>query len=119
MTLFQFQIGGVEEIAVRLTGTSATTIVDGTDNAWYVPWVQANENNGDTPSLTMDLYNGTTAYYLGSGGSVWRVKAMTAGQSLTFSEGIFVPKGWKLRATSNHASGRVDLVGVATKRQTT
>jgi len=119
MTLFQFPIGGVEEIATRLTGTAATAIVDGTDNAWYVPWVQANENSGGTPSLTLDLYDGTTAYYQGSGGSVWRVKAMTANQSVTFDNGIFVPKGWKLRATSNNASGLIDLVGVKTKRQTT
>lgn len=119
MTLFQFQIGGVEEIATRLTGSSVTTIVDGTDNAWYVPWVQANENAGATPSLTLDLYDGTTAFYQGSGGSVWRAKAMTAGQSVTFNEGIFVPKGWKLRATSGDAAGKIDLVGVKTKRQTT
>ena len=119
MSIFQLQIGGVEEVAVRLSGSSATTIVDGTDSAWYVPWMQANENNGSTPSLTLDLYDGTTAYYQGSGGAVWRAKAMTAGQSVTFNEGIFVPKGWKLRATSSDGSGRIDFVGVKTKRQTT
>lgn len=119
MSFYQLQVGGTEEIAVRLAGSSATTIVDGTDAAWYVPWVQANENNGSTPSLTIDLYDGTTPYYQGAGGSVWRAKAMTAGQSVTFNEGIFVPKGWKLRATSSDAAGRVDLVGVKTKRQAT
>ena len=119
MTVFNVPIGSLEEVTVKLTGNTVTTIVDGTtdsDGAWYVPWLQANENAAGTPSLTLDLYDGTTTYYLGSGGVVYKAKALTAGQSVTFSEGIVVPVGWKLRATSNNAGGQIDLVGTKARR---
>lgn len=116
MTVFQAQIGGLQEVTVKVTGSTATTIVDGTDEAWYVPWLQINENAGGTPSLTLDLYDGTTAYYLGAGGVVYKAKALTAGQSVTFSEGIVVPAGWLLRATSSDAAGKFEAVGVKVRR---
>lgn len=118
MTVFQAQIGGLEEIAVKLTNSTVTDIVDGTgeDGAWYVPWLQANENAGGGPALTLELYDGTTSFYLGSGNFTWNAKAMTAAQSLTFSEGIVVPKGWKLRAKSGDAAGKIDIVGVKVRR---
>jgi hypothetical protein len=120
MTLFQFQIGGVEEIAVRVTNATAAVLVDGTDQAWYVPWVQANENTGGgTPALTLDLFDGTTAYAIGGSNVSYVAKALTAGQSVLFDMGIFVPKGWKLRGKSGDAGGKIDFVGVKTKRQTT
>lgn len=117
MTVFQNQVGGLEDIAVKVTtNASPVDIVDGTEEAWYVPWVQVNENAGGTPSLTLDLYDGTTAYYLGAGGVVYKAKALTAGQSVTFAEGIVVPKGWKLRATSNNAAGQMEAVGTKVRR---
>lgn len=111
-----FATSAPQEIAVRLTENTVTTIVDGTDEAWFVHWLQANENNGSTPSLTLDLYDGTTPFYLGSAGVVYKAKALTAGQSVIFNEGIVVPQGWKLRATSNDASGHIDLVGIKARR---
>jgi hypothetical protein len=117
LTVFQNQVGGLEEIAVKVTSNAAAfDIVDGTEEAWYVPWLQINENAGGAPSLTLDLYDGTTAYYLGAGGVVYKTKALTAGQSVTFSEGIVVPKGWKLRATSNNAVGQMEAVGTKVRR---
>lgn len=116
MTVFQAQIGGLEEITVKVSNSTVTTIVDGTDEAWYVPWLQINENAGATPSLTLELYDGTTSYYLGSGGFTWKAKALTAAQSVTFSEGIVVPIGWKLRATSSDAAGKFEAVGVKVRR---
>jgi hypothetical protein len=119
MTVFQVPIGGLEEFATVLTNSTVTTIVDGDDaidGVWYVAWVQANENANGTPSLTMDLYDGTTAYLLGTGGVVYNVKALTAGQSVTFSEGYVVPKGWKLRAKSNNAGGQITIVGTRARR---
>lgn len=119
MTVFQAQVGGLEEIAVKVTSNVAPVdIVDGSDEAWYVPWVQINENAAGTPSLTLELYDvaTTTVYYLGAAGVVYKAKALTAGQSVTFSEGIVVPKGWKLRATSNNAAGQLEAVGTKTRR---
>lgn len=117
MTLFQQQISGVEEIATKVTANTATTIVDGTDQAWLVPWLQVNENAGSTPNLTVDLYDvaNTTAYYLGSGGSTWVALAVTAKKSVEFTD-IEVPSGWKLRVTSSDAAGKFDVVGTKARR---
>lgn len=119
MTVFQVPIGGLEEFATKLSNSTVTTIVDGDDGidgAWYVPWFQANEDAGGTPALTVDLYDGTTAYLLGAAGVVYSAKALTAGQSVTFGEGYVVPKGWKLRAKSGDAAGKVTLVGTRARR---
>jgi hypothetical protein len=118
MTVFQAPIGATEEIAVKLANSTVTTVVEGTDEdgAWYVPWVQCNEDAGGTPSLTLDLYDGTTAYVLGAGGVTYNAKALTAGQSVTFSEGIHVPVGWSLRAKSSDAAGKITIVGTKARR---
>ena len=116
MTVFQTQVSGLEEVAVKLINATVTDIVDGTVEAWYVPWLQANENAGGTPALTLELYDGTSSYYLGSANFTWNAKAMTAAQSLTFAEGIVVPLGWKLRAKSSDALGKIDLVGAKVRR---
>jgi len=117
MSLFQNDVGMAEEIAVKVTGNTATTIVDGTDNAWLVPWVQVNENAGGTQTLTFDLYDGTTSYCLGATNATWKAKAVTAALSLTFYD-IVVPKGWLLRVTSGDAAGKFDVVGVKVRRAT-
>lgn len=115
MSLFQNDVGMAEEIAVKITGNTATTIVDGSLNAWLVPWVQVNENAGGTQLLTVDLYDGTTSYCLGANNLVWKTKAVTAYLSLRF-EDIVVPTGWLLRVTSNNASGQFDVVGTKVRR---
>lgn len=116
MTVFQADVGGLEEIAFKIANSTVTDIVDGSTEAWYVPWLQVNENAGGTPALTVDLYDGTTAYYIGTSSFTWNAKAMTAAQSLTFSEGIVVPIGWKLRVKSGDAAGKFDVIGVKTRR---
>lgn len=120
MTVYQVQAGATEEITLKLTTSTVTTVVEGsdTDGAWYVPWLQCNENAGGTPSLTLDLYDiaNTTAYLIGAGGVTYNVKALIAGQSVTFSEGITVPIGWRLRAKSNNAGGQIDIVGTKARR---
>lgn len=118
MTVFQAPIGATEEIAVKLADDNVTIIVEGTDadGAWYVPWLQCNEDAGGTPALTLDLYDGATAYVLGAGGVTYAAKALSAGQSVTFSEGIHVPVGWSLRATSGDSSGKITIVGTKARR---
>lgn len=119
MSLFQYQIGGILEIAEKITSSTVKVIVDGVDAAYFVPWIQTNENAGGTHTMTMDLFDGTTSYALGAGGVTWKGKAFTAYQSVTFNEGILVPKGWQLRVASSDAAGKIDVVGVVTRRQTT
>lgn len=117
MSLFQNDVGLAEEIAVKITANTATTIVDGTNNAWLVPWVQVNENAGGTHNLTLDLYDvaNTTSYCLGAANLTWKAHAVSAYLSLAFYD-IVVPAGWLLRVTSSDAAGKFDVVGVKVRR---
>lgn len=117
MSVFQTSLGGVDEIiAEKISNATATDVVDGTDFPWYVQWFQVNENAGGTPSLTVEVYDGTTSYYLGSGGVTYKAKALTAGQSVDFDKGYLVPLGYKLRVTSSDAAGKLEVSGLKTRR---
>lgn len=115
MSVMLQSLAGLQEIAEKVTSNAVTTVVDASAQALYVPWMQVSETNGGTQNLTVELYDGTTSYYLGSGGSTWKAKAVTAKQSLSFSD-IVVPRGWKIRVTSSDASGYFDVVGVRSTR---
>lgn len=117
MSSFQVSIAGTEEIAAKITASTVTTVVDGTSNGWIIPWMSVGENNGSTPNLTVELYDGTTSYYLQADGFTWVAKAVTAKQSLGFDD-LVVPLGWKIRVTSSDASGRFDVVGIKVRRTT-
>lgn len=112
---FNTDVGGQEQIAVRLTGNSVTDIVDASGEAWYVPWVVFGEHAGTTPNLTLELYDGSVTYYLSADGYCWNAKALTAKQAIALDD-LVVPKGWKLRATSNNASGNVHATGTKVRR---
>lgn len=114
MSLFNLPLGSVEEIAAKITNGTATIVVDGTDQAWYVPWLAIGENAGGTPNLTVDLYDGTTAYYQVAAGALWTAKQVTAKQGVIFYD-LFVPKTWVLRVTSSDAAGKFDVTGVAAR----
>lgn len=112
MSLFNLPIGSVQEIATKITDNSATVIVGGTDDAWYVPRLVVGENNGGTPNLTVDIYDGSTAYYQGGeAGSLWNAKAVTAKQAVIFLD-LYIPANWTLRVTSSDGSGHFDVTGV-------
>lgn len=114
MSVFTFFGGAVDPIVQRITGSTATIIIDATTTGpLFVSWFAVNENSGATPSLTVDIYDGTTAIYLGAGGSAWKAKALTAGQSVVFDAGYAIPLGSTLRVTSSDAAGKMDVVGVA------
>ena len=117
MSSFQAIVAGAEEIAVKITANTVTTIVDGTDNKWIIPWMAVGENNGSTPNLTVELYNisTTTSYYLQADGYTWVARAVTAKQSLAFDD-IVVPKGYQIRVTSSDPNGRFDAVGVKVRQ---
>jgi len=113
MSVFQFRGFGALPIAVRVTGNTVTTVVDASNQSITVPWFQVNEHAGSTPNLTVDLYDGTNAVYVGDdGGTTWNAKAVTANKALLFTQGIVVPKGSKLRVTSSDAAGKFHVVGL-------
>ena len=116
MSVFQIPANGPLPVAVRVTGNTATTIVDGTDNVFFVPWFQVNVHGNITDNLTVDLYDGTNAHYLAHDeGSTWNARAVAPYGSYQFSNGLIVAKSWKLRVTSSNASGQVHVIGLKIK----
>ena len=106
---------GLSEIATVISGNTATVVVSASSQAQYVPRLNVNETAGATPNLTVELYSGTTSYYLGSGGSTWTAKAVTAKQSVSFTD-IVVPKGWSIRVTSSSVTGGFTCEGIKASR---
>ena len=62
---------------------------------------------GGTANLTLDLFDGTTAYVF------HRLAALTAGQEIMYARGWWLPKGWSIRATCSVASN-ISVVGLQT-----
>ena len=113
MSIFRYDGFAPLPINVRVTANTATTIVDATDSAMLVPWFQVNEHNGGTHNLTVDVYDGTNAVYVGDNdGTTWKARAVSAYRSFLFSQGLVIPKGSKLRVTSSDASGYFHVHGV-------
>ena len=96
--------GGVAGIRPKkLTGTGVTDIVAET-NRCLVKKVYACEIAGGVASFTLEVYDGTTSYYL------MRTKPMTARQTLEW-EDIPLEPGWKLRATASIADN-IDVIAI-------
>lgn len=94
---------GFQSEYVRLTNSSATDVLVA-DSATTVASMQFTERAGTTPNLTIAVYDGTNTYYFRN------AYPMTANQTVTFNEPFWVPNGWKVRVTSSHASGNVDVI---------
>ena len=88
---------------VKLTGTGVTDIVAET-NRCTVKKVYACEIAGGVAAFSLEVYDGTTSYYL------MRSKPMTARQTLEWGD-IPLEAGWKLRATASIADN-IDVVAV-------
>lgn len=96
--------GGVAGIrAVKLTTANVTDIVAETDRC-LVKKVYVTEISGNTPNFTLEVYDGTTSFYL------QYQKPMTARQTLEWDD-IPLDDGMKLRATAGTAN-RIDVVAV-------
>ena len=95
MSVYQTQNGLLKQAAVILSTTGATAIVTATTTtgALTVEHIRVAEVAGATPTLTLDIYDGSTAYKI-------RVKAMTAGEVYTDTSPILLEPGWSLRATA-------------------
>lgn len=94
--------GGYLTEYVKLTGNTATTVLD-VPQSVTVASVICTETGGATPNLTIDVHDGTSSYHLRN------AAAMTAKQTVTYAEPFTIPNGWVLRVTSSNASGQVDV----------
>lgn len=118
MSVFQFNpLEGALGINVAITANTATTVVDATNKAIFVPWFTVNATTAaTTPNLTVDIYDGTNARFLGGEeGTVWNAVAVAAKQSVRFMDGYVIPKGSLLRVTSSNASGLFHVHGVTVR----
>lgn len=86
----------------KLTTTSATTLIDPDKSGVLLLSIVAVEIAGATPTLTLDIYDGTTTYYLQN------AVAMTAKQRLQIDLLIPLKVGEKLRATAS-AANQIDV----------
>lgn len=94
--------GSILTKAVKLTTTTATPLYLASKRTVILSII-ATEIAGATPALTLDLFDGTTAYFLRN------VLAMTAKQLLIFNEPIAINPGWSIRATAG-AANQVDCL---------
>lgn len=86
----------------KLDSTNVTTIYDADKSSALLLSIIAVEINGSTPTLTLDIYDGTTAYYLQN------AVAMTARQRLQIDILVPLKVGEKLRATAS-AANQIDI----------
>jgi hypothetical protein len=104
---FGFPGTTAEQIAMKITGTGPTVFAGDAASAQQVAWFQVTERAGGTASLTIDLFDGTTAYIINN------LAAMTARGEYLYGRGFWLPPGWFLRVTTGSAN-QVDVVGLAT-----
>lgn len=98
---FERGVAGIRP--VKLTVNTVTDIVAET-NACLVKHVYCTEIAGANPTLTLEVYDGTTSTYL------TKAKSMTALQTLRW-EDIPLNPGMKLRATAGTAN-QIDVIAV-------
>lgn len=102
--LFQTLGGTVEGFGFKITVNTPVVIAGSADFHIRVPWFQVTEIAGGVATLTIDLYDGTTAYFLRN------ALAMTAKGTYLFEAGIWLNRGWFLRVTTSLAN-QADVVG--------
>jgi hypothetical protein len=110
----------------KITSNTAAVLADTTTGSKQAIWVsrfEVNENAGQTPAVTVEIYDVDDAIstYLsaidadGTTRVVWRAKAITANQGVLFDGGYLIPKGSQLRVTSNDPAGFLDVVGLMSR----
>jgi hypothetical protein len=116
MSVFLFSSVSPLPINVAVTASTATTIVDATSTGEDAPvtvaWFSVNQTADTALNLTVDVYDGTNARYLGAMGSTWNAKEVSGKMSVLFDDGYVIPKGSKLRVTSSNGSGLLHVHGV-------
>ena len=99
---FNISSGTMVSKAVKLTTTGATTLITASGRTIVLSVIAA-EINGSTPTLTLELNDGTTSYYIRKG------KAMVANATEIINETFVLPSGWTLKATAGTAN-QIDVV---------
>jgi hypothetical protein len=102
-----YEGGAAGNRAVKLTGTGATDIVLGTE-VRVVKALYVTEIAGGTPSVSVEVYDGTTSVYL------LRSKPHTARATLEWGD-IPLNKNQKVRVTSSVAD-QIDVFAVVVER---
>lgn len=96
-------LGATETERTRLTDGSVTTVLSKDPKVTLVSIALA-ENNGATPTVSLDVYDGTNARYL------QKSVALTAGGRVTLDlTGEVIHQHEVVRAMSSDASGHVDV----------
>jgi hypothetical protein len=88
--------GSILTKPTKLTATTATVLY-AAEKRTVILSIIAVEVAGATPALTLDLFDGTTAYRLRN------AFAMAAKETFIFNEPITLNSGWSLRATASAA----------------
>lgn len=94
--------GSILTKAVKLTVTTPVTLYAASKRTVIVG-IEANEITGNTPALTLELWDGTTSYYLRN------AKPMTAREEYSRDKPFALQSGWELRATAS-AANQIDCL---------
>lgn len=96
-------VGPLLSELTKISGNTVTAVFSATSTT-PIASIVVTENGGTTPTLTVEIYNGTTSYYLRKG------IAMTAGTPWTWEIPFLLGAGSSIRVTSGHASGNMDVL---------
>lgn len=105
--------GNLQTKYTKLTTTSATTILDGGQSGATAVAIYACEISGNTPTLSIDRYDGTTATYVRPPS-----KPLAAREEVTKEVIIILKAGELLRATAS-AANQVDVIVTYSPRDAT
>jgi hypothetical protein len=107
--VFSLVGGAADPIAIKLTTTNATKIVEATEGSARVsvPWLQFTEIAGATPTLGYYILKpDATVVYLRN------AKAMAAKEEVVNERGFVLLPGWALYAIAGTAN-QIDVTGLA------
>ncbi len=114
MSVVTFEGGSPDGFYQKITGNTVTDITElvATDAPIFVARMSVGETLNAASALTVEVYDGTTSFYLAStDGTCWNAKAVAAKQGVRFFDGFVIPPGSKVRVTSGNASGGFDVEG--------
>lgn len=101
-SVFGFPGGVSGKRMTKITTTGVTTVV-AAGSCRAVAYISCCEIGGNTPNLTVEIYNGTTSFYLQN------TKPMTARSTPVFKEGYPLDPQDSIRVTASVANS-VDVI---------
>lgn len=103
MSNIQFVGGAIDTKKTKITTTAVTAVTAVSTNRTTVASISCCEIAGNTPNLSVEIYNGTTSYFLQS------AKQMTARATVVFDQGYLLAVGETIRVTASVANS-VDVI---------